>query len=338
MTQKRRKPADAQPQADVRNEHDDQPPGGHDPGGHDPGGGDQGGDEGLAGPRLFIPWGVLDDGVRGPASSVPPWVVSYLWPGVRTRLPDGTPYTGGDLPRNQASTVVVDVANSGNDGVWAEVSLFWTDPSAGFAPPFLHRAPELGSPAGVFVPAHSTVPAPAITLRPGPMTPSHFCLIAVVNGVGSAADHSWDPLADGHYAQHNLDILELGGGKSAAFPVHLVNPFTTDAVVDVMIRAATVEQLRWFADRYRAEPRRLPVDALGLLVVDGPAAEEPRRALRLDLAGRERRVCHGFVAGDGIGSGEFSVVEVVTSTRPRDDEMGRQAIQGSFGMVVFGSR
>ena len=93
---------------------------------------------------------------------------------------------------------------------------------------------------------------------------------------------------------------------------------------------------QFFADRYRAEPRRLATDALGLAVVNGPAAEEPRRTLRLNLAGRERRVCHGFVAGDGIGPGEFSVVEVVTSTRPREDEMGRQAVQGSFGMVIFG--
>jgi hypothetical protein len=325
MTQKRRKPADQAPADAHRN--DEHPPGNGD---------DPDGDQTPVSPRVFIPWGLLDDGVRGLNSSVPPWVVSYLWPGMHTRLPDGAPYTGGDLPRNQTSTIVVDVANSGNDGVYALVSVFWTDPSTGFAPPYLNRPPVVGSPTGVYVPAHSTAPAPPITLRPDQATPAHFCLVAVVNAAGSAADGSWDPLADGHYAQHNLNILEVGPGKSATFPVHLVNPFDADAVVEVAIRAASAEQLGWFADRYRAEPHRLPTDALRMLAANGRAVAEPARALSLELAGRERRVCHGLISTDGIQPGEFSVVEVVTSTRLRDDELGREAVQGSFGMVLFG--
>lgn len=292
-------------------------------------------EETLALPQIFIPWGSDDDGVRGPANTIAPWVVPYLWPGVHVVLPDESPYTGGALPRNQTSTIVIDVANIGGDGVYVEASAYWANPSAGFGPPYLNRAPVVGSAAGVWVPPHTTVQAPPITLEPQGDTPEHFCLIAVVSGGTSVPDGSWNPLSDGHYAQHNLDVIPADDSGQVIFPVQLLNPFDVDAIVEVKIRSAGREQLRWFADQYRCEPAHLPAQALRLRAADDRDTGRPNESLRLPLGGRERRICQAGVSTERLEPGEFSVIEVRSSVVAVEGRRrGERAAEGCFGVVV----
>lgn len=304
--------------------------------GEDPGRADDRGDETPARPRVFIPWGLDDDGIRGPANTIAPWVVPYLWPGVHVVLPDGSPYTGGKLPRYQTSTIVIDVANSGADGVYVEASAYWADPSAGFGPPHLNRGPVVGHTAGVWVPPYTTVQAPPITLEPDGDTPDHFCLIAVVSGGTSVPDGSWNPLSDGHYAQHNLDVVPADDSGQVVFPVQLVNPFDVDATVEVKIRSAGREQLQWFADQYRCAPAHLPVQALRLLAVgDDNHTDRPNGSLRLPLAGRERRICQAVVSTERLEPGEFSAIEVRSSFAAGEGRRrGERGAEGCFGVVV----
>ena len=172
-------------------------------------------------------------------------------------LPDESPYTGGGLPRYQTSTIVIDVANIGDDGVHVEASAYWADPSA--ARPSLPKpSTRSGKCVGGLGSTAQNRASSADHRGAAGDTPEHFCLIAVVSGGTSVPDGSWNPLSDEHYAQHNLDVIPADDSSQVVFPVQLVNPFDVDVIVEVKIRSAGREQLRWFADQYRCEPAHLP--------------------------------------------------------------------------------
>lgn len=296
----------------------------------------------LPSPRIFIPWGPGDNGVRGAAGTVPASVIDYYWPGIHVYLPDGSEALGHLLPLDQTSTVVIDIANAGDDGAWVEPALYWAEPSVGFGPPHLHRGPVVGSPTGIWVEPGLTQAFP-ITVHPTvpPLKPPHhphFCLIAVVSTIGSSPDHSWNPFADGHYAQHNLDVHEVDADTdSAVAPLWIVNPFPTDAVVEVSIHAAPSERLHWFADRYRTDPAELPAQDLQLLTIDGRGPGRPVGRILLELEGRGRRICHALVSGAKLEPGQFSVVEVRSTVMHDDsDRKGRgERYRGSYGVAIF---
>lgn len=291
-------------------------------------------------PQVFIPWGPQDDGVRGAGNNIPPWVIWYYWPGIHVFLPDGSPYLGGKIPPNQTSTMVIDVANSGADGAYAEVDAFWTDPSPSFGSGYLNQGPVLGEPTGVWVPPYSTVQAPPITVHPQDKPP-HFCVIARVKASGSAPDGTWSPYSDNHYAQHNLDVKEVGHSGRVAFPVQLVNPFEADAFIDVTITSAVGEQLRWFAQKYRSEPTMLPPAALQLRAVDRNDDRQNRSTnkLRLPIPGRGRLVCQAMISADHLEPGGFTAIEIHCSIVPEGDadEWASAPIEGSYGAIIVRS-
>jgi hypothetical protein len=299
----------------------------------------------MGGPKFFIPYFSGDDGDR--KKGFPNGILSYWCAGLKIRWPDGTLYTGGELPRNQTSTVTVEVANGGTNPEWAKVELYWTDPSSGFGPPHLKRPPELGSPTKVYVNPGTTETSEPITFRPRfPLfatpghegTPDHVCLIAVVSHVTSDPHPaSWDPLTDRHYAQHNLDVRHVDAGGVSAFQFFVANPFAEAARIIVRLRPASGEETRALSAVYASEPGDLPADALRLMAAVGEGAQRPARELRLELRGGERHLCQGLVSAAGLRPGQFVAAEVETSAAPRGGEHGLER-KGSYGVVVFVGR
>jgi hypothetical protein len=282
--------------------------------------------------KLFVPYYVGDIGDR--SQPFPPEVLSWWCPGLRITRPDGTPYLGGTLERGQTSKVTVDVANGGTASAWAQVSLYWADPSLGFGPPYLRRKPELGSPRMMHVGPGMIEQSPAIDLTPVASTPDHMCLVAVVSAFDDPPSETWDPLTDRHYAQHNLDLVQTDEGGVGAFSFYVTNPLHEAAAISVRIRPVELEALRALSRVYGAEGRELSPGALGLTQVERGQMDRPAPELQLELDAGERRLCQGLVAGTGLRRGEISAVTVEMTARPARGERGRKA-HGSFGAVVF---
>lgn len=299
-------------------------------------------DEGRAPdrPRIFIPWGPSDDGLRGAAGSVPSTVIDYYWPGIHTFLPDGTEAFGHRLPEDQTSTVVVDIANAGEEPAWVEVSLFWADPSVGFSPKELRQGPIVGTTTALWVNPGTTQSSP-IDVHPTlpPIRYPHFCLLASISTYGSSPDGTWNPLTDAHYAQHNLDIGDIDESTGyATVPVWIVNPFPHRALIDVSIESASREAVETFAVHYHSEPADLPSEDAKLLVADGRRTA-PEARLRVELAGHSRRLCHALVSGQNLKPGQSSVVEIRSSAVSLEPEgSDRHAFGGraeaSYGIAI----
>ncbi|MBX9919313.1 MAG: hypothetical protein K2Y33_05695 [Mycolicibacterium frederiksbergense] len=247
--------------------------------------------------------------------------------------------------------MVIDIANAGDDRAWVEPALYWVEPSIGFGPPHLHRAPVVGSPTGLWVEPGQTQAHP-ITVHPTvpPLKPleqphgalgdaqTHFCLVAVVSAVESSPDGTWNPFEDGHYAQHNLDVHDMDADTDhAVVPLWIVNPFPTDAVVEVSIQSAPPERLHWFADRYRTDPAELPAEAMQLLTIDGRVSRRQTDRVRLGIEAHGRRRCHALVSGAYLRPDQFGVIEVRSTVTPdsRDQRGPGQRYQGSYGIAIF---
>ncbi|MFI5924077.1 hypothetical protein ACIA8M_36860 [Streptomyces anulatus] len=291
-------------------------------------------DEEVTGPRVFIPYYVGDAGDRPQPNPFPAGVLSYWCEGIKITLPDGTPYTGGHVPRWPASTVVVDIANSGDRDAWAQVGLFWAVPTAGFAAKDLKRGPVLGSSTEMEVPAGTIVSSDPIKLLPADVAPNHMCLIAVVDELLDGPSGSWDPTQDRHYAQHNLDVVPVGAGGMGVVTFQAANPFPDmSAVIEVVVRAATTAELRTLARRLHASPSELEEAATKLVVV-GQGGQDPTSELRVELGGGETRACQALVWADNLRPDEFVAIEVRTRATPLDGQQ-MAARNGSFGTVFY---
>ncbi|MBM0205247.1 hypothetical protein JNW90_21035 [Micromonospora sp. STR1s_5] len=282
--------------------------------------------------KLFIPYFPGDVGDR--SVGFPTGVLWYWCEGIQIRLPDGSLYTGGRLPRDEVSKVVVQVANGGSGPTWAQVTVYWTEPSAGFGPPHLHRGPELGPAVNVRVPVGYTVSAPAITLTPSLTTPDHICLIAVVNAIRDSAPGTWAPGADRHYAQHNV-LLEIVSAKTlTAVDFFAKNPFAdSEARVAVSVLPASREATVNLAERYGAEPLELDPGYLRLGLGGRPL--EPLRQIQLELPPGERERCQVLVAPGALKSGQFAVAEIATRATAKNGKSADH--DGGIALVLFGA-
>ncbi|MBQ0827142.1 hypothetical protein [Streptomyces tagetis] len=287
-------------------------------------------------PHLYIPYHEDDDGDRPQPDPFPPGVLSYWCEGIGIFLPDGSPYTGGEIPRRPASTVLVDVVNSGDRDASAQVGLYWCDPAAGFGAANLRRAPVLGSAVTVPVQAKSRATAPPVPLLPGDVAPGHMCLLAVVSDLYDAPSGSWNPLADRHYAQHNLSVVPVTPDGTGAVTFQAVNPFPDlAALVEVSVRPASREEATTLTGRLHARAREVDADALRLLAAGED--REPSPALRFTLDGGESRSCQALLWAESLAPDEFTAVQVETRARPLDGARTPPRL-GSFGAVFFSRR
>jgi hypothetical protein len=287
--------------------------------------------KGKSASKIYIPYFPGDDGDR--SSGFPPSVTWYWCPGIRVLLPDGTLYTGGRLPRDEASSVAVQVANSGSEPAWAKVKLYWTDPTAGFGPPNLHLSPLLTAPfASLRVPVGTVVTTPPVPFTPASDTPDHVCLVAVVSAFGDEPSGSWASGSDCHYAQHNVMIEHLAPEGVTPFRFYVKNPFSEfSARLSVRVAPAPREQTEALARVYRAEPADLDPRDLGLAV--GRRPMDPASELELELEPGEREPCQALVAPTALRPGQFGILEVrMTASSPESEQHDRD---GGLGLVVF---
>lgn len=283
--------------------------------------------------KLYIP--SYDDDIGERSGTWPAGWLSWKSPGIRIERPDGSPYGGGKIDRSGPSLIQVMVANAGTEAARAQVTLYWTDPSAGFGPPHLRRKPVLGaSPPPVNVAPGATEITEPVALTPQADTPDHICLIAVVGAFGDDASGTWDVLKDRHYAQHNIDIVQVQAGAIGTFHFNVINPYRVDAEVTVQLRAASAQELRLLSRMYAADAREIGQEQLRLVANADDTGGRPERMLRLRLRPGERRLCQGLLSARGLAPGQITSAEVQTSVRPVQGGCESER-HGSYGAVFF---
>jgi hypothetical protein len=161
---------------------------------------------------FFFPCYSGDDGSRpAPSASV---VCSYRSDAI---LLDGVPHDGRFLAPNQALQLSAVVTNQGALAAPALVTILYAPMSAQFTTD-LKLAVQFSD---FWLSGQTKTVGPAQWLVPAGI-PSHVCLLAAVDSI---LDPIPTPLpqsiADRHYAQCNLDFLELAPGSSISIPVLL---------------------------------------------------------------------------------------------------------------------
>ncbi|TIP25677.1 MAG: hypothetical protein E5X67_23760 [Mesorhizobium sp.] len=281
--------------------------------------------------KLLIPYYPKDVGDR--TKPFPPGVISWLCEGIQILKPDGDPHLG-KLERGVTYKVRVDVSNAGSRLASAEVAVYWADPSAGFGPPHLRRKPELGPTRTLLAAPGTTDRTTTINLTPTATTPDHICLLAVVSAFDDSPSGSWNPLADRHYAQHNVDIVHIDQGGIGTFWFFATNPLPEAATLTIRIHPTSAEELHTLSRRFGADWRELRSGAVGVALSDRGRLERADSELEIELGAGERRLCQGLVSAEGLRRGEFSAVTVemiATPARGASETVGR----GSFGAIVF---
>ncbi|TIM28065.1 MAG: hypothetical protein E5Y63_21920 [Mesorhizobium sp.] len=281
--------------------------------------------------KLLIPYYPKDVGDR--TKPFPPGVISWLCEGIQILKPDGNPHLG-KLDRGVTYKVRVDVSNAGSRLASAEVAVYWADPSAGFGPPHLRRKPELGPTRTLLSAPGTTDRTTTINLTPTATTPDHICLLAVVSAFDDSPSGSWNPLADRHYAQHNVDIVHIDQGGIGTFWFFATNPLPEAATLTIRIHPTSAEELHTLSRRFGADWRELRSGAVGVALSDRGRLERADSELEIELGAGERRLCQGLVSAEGLRRGEVSAVTVemiATPARGASETVGR----GSFGAIVF---
>jgi hypothetical protein len=289
-----------------------------------------------------LPWDDDQDfGKRPLPDPLPAGRISYLSQSIQIYT-DGNPYTGGNLPRKRPTIIRVKVANWGDKDTSAQITLWWAVPTPVFSRSELqldYLSPDPPS-VWVYVPRRDGSGKPSIkvtepfTLVPPDDMPDHVCLLAEITAgdAGAGDGGAPDPFGNRHYAQHNLDLVDVGLGKMSAFSFMTANPFEAEARVLVRLKPVTGAALRSFARIYLAEPAELPASAFRLQLVE--AGDRQYEELAFNLAARERRLCHGIVSLRGLQPGQFSAGEV-QSTIVSSEGNDRQERRGSLGVIVF---
>jgi hypothetical protein len=158
-------------------------------------------------------------------------------------------------------------------------------------------------------------------------------LLAVVRAFDDSPSGSWNPLADRHYAQHNVDVVHIDQGGVATFWFFATNPLSEAATIAVRIHPTRAEQLRALSKRFGAEWRELRAGAVGLALGDRGRLERADTELEIELGVGERRLCQGLVSAEGLRRGEVSAVTVDMIATPAGG--GEPVGRGSFGAIVF---
>jgi hypothetical protein len=165
--------------------------------------------------------------------------------------------------------------------------------------------------------------------------PDHACLLAEITAGDAGAPGLLDPVANRHYAQHNVDIEHVKAGQTASLVFHINNPFQVGARVRVRVRSADPAMLATLERAYQAPAIALHQHAFGVQLVADAAGNGQRAELLVELAPGERRLCQGLVNSAGLAPGQFAAgeVEVLAAPLHQDRNTGEQ--RGSLGVVVF---
>ncbi|MDB6133198.1 MAG: hypothetical protein JWM59_1441 [Verrucomicrobiales bacterium] len=288
-------------------------------------------------PHLVIPYFPGDTGTTGPGGKrdFPAGVIDYLCPSIKI---NGAPYNGAPLPRNQTVSVTIEVANTKNKGMWAMVSLYWTDPTAVFTGNALHNGSddaEVGPPQTLYVPAGGKASF-NITFTPLTKMPNHVCLLAEVTSSDDPAPGTFD-VSDRHYACHNLNLLTVAQNRVSTINFFVANPFDTEAEVLVRLRPEGDVELAQLRRLYSTEPVRLREEAFRIHGVGDGRMREAGRELTFPLAAGTRQLCQMLVSTNDLRAGQFSAVRVDQEVKQNPTD-GTGARRGSLGVVIFPER
>jgi hypothetical protein len=263
-----------------------------------------------SGPFLIIPY---DPATLDNNRPIPAGAISWWCPAIHIST-GGIPYTGGPLPRDKPTAISVTVANWGDKGVTAMLSLYWAEPTAGFIGAHL-RIDGLSDPVQVYVPAggsdtHGVAVSPDFQFQPNTTMPDHLCFLVEITAGDGYPSGTFDPLTDRHYAQHNVKLVPLLQGMIGTFAFQAGNPFNGKAEMTLRLLPTKVEHLRILEQLYLAKAVELPASAFSLQFVGKGDVGRQHRDLTFGLEGGETLLCQGLVSPEGLKPGQFSAGEV----------------------------
>jgi hypothetical protein len=270
---------------------------------------------------LVIPYFEDDNGTERPVPSAK--AISYL---CRSIVVDGQPGVFA-LRRGQPMQVTVDVANwgAGSLPAVAQIRVWWSDPTVGFA-----AAHPFGQ-AVVIVPPDGKPVRSDVMIGTIPETaPNHVCLLANVaaplDGAGKSAVP--DPAGDRRWAQANLTEVVAAADGSFEMPFLAGNPFDAAASARIALRPLGEAELGLMSHMVQRDVRTLQPENVAITAPDGPAGD------LVELAPRSQTplVLRGSFP-DGVPEG----VEVHLALTQRIEEDGR-LLEGSLGVRVAAPR
>lgn len=227
--------------------------------------------------------------------------------------------------RGQPMTVTIDVANwgAGSMKALANVKVWWTEPTAGFA-----QAHDFGQTSVIVPPGGQPVTSPPM-VNTIPLTAQpHVCLLARVTATTDGVDKGKtpDPIGDRHWAQANLTEVSASADGVVTVPFQVGNPFAEEMNASFEVSALSegeVAGLREILNRdiRTAVPEDLQIKlARGESALDGFAVP-PRSQTPFELRGRV----------EPGGTAYFKIVQRLTTHGERAMLEGSLGVGVSFG-------
>lgn len=265
------------------------------------------------------PGGKWDNGQDRP---LPPSVISYACDGIHAGV-----YVPG-----QNLDVSVDIRNSGggNSPAIMTVTVYWADPTVGFATPNFFSATAV---------AAAPNPGAAVSVTTAKMTavipagaPPHVCLVVSVSHPQDKAGTVCNPVSDRHWAQRNLITAQAAVGAPTIMSFNVANPFASAKEFALEIGPADERHAAKLAGMFQTQPSS-PSAMLRLLNAEGAAVSPVGRQTlaKIQLGPLEQRPFQLFVdVTDDIPAGHSMALEAQLLDLSQD----RRPV-GSLGVILL---
>lgn len=271
-------------------------------------------------PHFVIPyWSSADPANADDGNTRPVPVSKAVW--YLCESIHASPYEPG-----QQLDVTVDIGNYGgaNTPSIAQVTVWWSDPTAGF----VVGPDKLIGYCTVEVPprgGRNTTPVMGKVIPPS--APNHICLLARVSHQYDRAGTVVDPVNDRHWAQRNLVAASAQPGIPLILPFLVANPLQEIAEFVVFARPASEAHFEALANVVGAQP--IYAEARLTLSENEDGGGEDWLRVTLE-ATEQRRLYVGIELANRIEMGHFAPFEV---SQRRED--GETAV-GGLGFVIEG--
>lgn len=270
----------------------------------------------------LVPGGKWDDGEARPLT-MDPGVISYMCDAIHPG-----PYSPG-----KPLDVKVDVLNSGggNAAAIAVVSIYWADPTVGFAKPTFFGATSVVVQPSPSAPNFATTTVVTGTI-PSSSRP-HVCLVVSVGHSQDKPGTTCDPVGDRHWAQHNLQAVTAAASGPTLIQFAAGNPFNSRKAFDLLIQRADMRRARVVAGEFHAAPSDMNVKLRLMNAQSAPlSAQGPQIRTRVELGPFAKQTLQIAVETDGhLPAGQGIALEALLLDPSHD---GR--LVGSLGTVLLG--
>jgi len=270
----------------------------------------------------LVPGGKWDDGELRPLTKNP-GVISYMCNAIHP----------GPYSPSKPLDVRVDVLNSGggNAAAIAIVSVYWADPTVGFAKPnFLAATPVVTQPS----PSAPNIATTATITGTIPATaPPHVCLVVSVGHALDKPGTTCDPVGDRHWAQRNLQAVATAVAGPTLIQFAAGNPFESKKVFDLVIQKTDMRQARTVAGAFHVTASDMQVKLRLMNVQGAPLSPQgPQARTRVELGPRDKQQLQIEAETDNhLPAGQGIALEALLLDPGHD---GR--LVGSLGTVLLG--